>query len=62
MSSFGEQKRRGVFSGRSFRENLLRLQEPFGEISQAVSIEKFGKRRGEEGGKGERMWGRGREN
>jgi len=41
FSSFGEKKRQGVFSGRSFSENLLRLQEPFGEVFQAVSMEKI---------------------
>lgn len=41
-------------SGRFFREIFLRFLEAFGEVSQAVSIEKIWE---EEGGKGgERMW------
>ena len=55
-----------MFSGRVFREILLGLQKPFGEVSQAVSVEKFGKWRGKEGGKGgrgcDRIGGRERKN
>ena len=58
-SSFGEKGRQDVFSGRFFREIFLEIQEPFGEVSQAVSMEKIWEEERERGWKGGRGCGGG---
>ncbi len=50
-----------MFSGRFFREILLELQEPFGEVSQSFSMENIWEEEGERGWKGGRGCGGGEE-